>query len=134
MTATEHVRHRPLSSFLFGVLALVVIPFVGALLVATVVGLTIGLSVFLILPLLIVGGHAVAAAGIASGLLVRRNGEIGALLGFVMLVVGAIILVAIGLIPWVGPALVGIAIILGTGAFVRTLGARIRRPDVRPAL
>jgi cytoskeletal protein CcmA (bactofilin family) len=134
MAATEHVRHRPLSSFLFGVLALVVIPFIGALLVATVVGITIGLAVFLMLPLLIIGGHAVAAAGIASGLLVRRNGEIGALLGFVMLVAGAILLVAIGLIPWVGPALVGIAIILGTGAFVRTLGARIRRADVRPAV
>jgi hypothetical protein len=126
-TATEHVRHRPLSSFLFGILVIVVIPFVGAVLIATVVGLTIGLAVVLLLPFLIVGGHAVAAAGIASGLFIRRHGEIGPLLSFVMLLIGAILLVAIGLIPWVGPALVTIAVVLGAGAFMRTIGARIRR-------
>lgn len=128
MTATDHVRHRPLSSFLFGILALILIPFVGAVLMATVVGITIGLGIFLLLPFLVVGGHAVAAAGIASGLFIRRQGEIGPWLGFLILVVGAIILVAIGLIPWVGPALVTVAIVLGVGAFVRTIGARLRRP------
>ena len=35
-TATEHVRHRPLSSFLFGILALVLIPFVALVLLVTV--------------------------------------------------------------------------------------------------
>jgi hypothetical protein len=38
------------------------------------------------------------------------------------------------LIPWVGPALVAIAIILGTGAFMRTIGGRIRRTEPRPML
>jgi hypothetical protein len=44
-----------------------------------------------------------------------------------MLILGAILLVAIGLIPFVGPALVSIALILGIGAFTRTIGSRLRR-------
>lgn len=131
-TATENVRHRPLSSFLFGILALVLIPFVAAILMITVVGLSVGFAILFILPLLVIFGHAVAAAGIASAVLIRRHGETGVFLGLVMLIVGAIVLVAIGLIPWVGPALVGIALILGTGAFTRTLGGRIRRAEPRP--
>jgi cytoskeletal protein CcmA (bactofilin family) len=133
-TATEHVRHRPLSSFFFGILALVLIPFVAAILMVTVVGISIGFAILFILPLLIIFGHAVAAAGLAAALLVRRRGEIGAALAFLMLIIGAIVLVGIGLIPWVGPALVGLALVLGTGAFTRTLGGRIRRAQPKPMI
>ena len=133
-TATENVRHRPLSSFLFGILALVLIPFVAAILVATVVGISVGIAVLLILPLLVIFGHAVAAAGIASGLLIRRHGELGVVLGILMLIIGAVALVAIGLIPWVGPGLVAIALVLGTGAFTRTIGGRMRRAEPRPMI
>jgi hypothetical protein len=81
------------------------------------------------MPFLIVFGHVIAAAGIAAGILIRGQGDIGVGLGLVMLIVGAILLVAIGLIPYVGPVLVGIALILGIGAFTRTIGGRIRRPE-----
>jgi len=133
-TATEHVRHRPLSSFLFGILTLVLIPFISLVLCVTIVGLSVGVAVLLLLPVLIVFGHAVAVAGIAGGVLIRRQGELGVLLGLLMLIVGAIVLVLIGLIPWVGPALIAVAIVLGTGAFTRTLGHRIRRTDPRPTV
>ena len=86
----------------------------------------------MIIPLLLTFGHAVAAAGIASGLLIRRRGEIGIPTAILMLIIGAIALVAIGLIPWVGPALACIALVLGTGAFTRTIGGRIRRAEPRP--
>ena len=132
--ATENVRHRPLSSFLFGILVFVLVPFIAVILIATVAGLSVGFAVLLILPFLVIFGHAVAAAGIASAVLIRRHGETGVLLGLVMLIIGAIVLVGIGLIPWVGPALVGIAIILGTGAFTRTIGGRIRRAEPRPMI
>ena len=129
--ATEHVRHRPLSSFLFGILTFVLVPFVAVILMATIVGITVGLAVILLVPFLIVFGHAVAAAGIAGAILIRRPGEVGPLLSLLMLILGAIILVLIGLIPWVGPALVCVAIVLGAGAFTRTLGHRLRRADPR---
>jgi len=129
----ENVRHRPLSSFLFGILALVLIPFIAALLAVTVVGLSVGFAVAMILPFLVVFGHAVAAAGIAAGLLVRSRGELSIGGSILMLVIGAIVLVGLGLIPWVGPAIVAIAIVLGVGAFTRTLAARLRRPPAMPA-
>ena len=130
--ATENVRHRPLSSFLFGILALVLIPFVAAILMITLVGISVGFAVALILPFLIIFGHAVAAAGIAAGLLIRRRGELSVGLNLLMLVIGAIVLVGLGLIPWVGPAIVGVAIVLGTGAFTRTIGGRLRHVDPAP--
>jgi hypothetical protein len=127
--AVENVRHRPLSSFLFGILSLVLIPFVAALLAITVVGLSVAVAVASVLPFLIVFGHAVAAAGIAAGLLVRARGELSVGATFFMLVVGSVVLVAFGIVPWVGPAIVAIAIVLGIGAFTRTLAARLRHPS-----
>jgi hypothetical protein len=130
--ATGHVRHRPVSSFLFGILALVLIPFVALVLLVTVIGISAGIAIGLVMPFLIVFGHAVAAAGIAAGILVRRQGDIGAGMGLLMLVIGAILLVAIGFIPYVGPVLVGIALVLGVGAFTRTVGGRLRRSEPPP--
>jgi hypothetical protein len=126
-TATGHVRHKPVSSFLFGILAIVLIPFIAIALMATLIGITIGIAILLVMPFLIVFGHSIAAAGIAAGILVRRQGDLGVGTGLLMLILGAILLVAIGLIPFVGPALVSIALILGVGAFTRTIGSRLRR-------
>jgi hypothetical protein len=131
-TATEHVRHRPLSSFLFGILTLVLVAFVGIVLVFTAIGISVGAAILLVLPFLVVFGHSVAAAGIASAVLVRRPGEIGVPTAIFMLVIGAIVLVALTLIPWVGPIIGLIALILGTGAFTRTVGGRLRRAEPRP--
>ena len=128
-TATGFVRHRPVSSFLFGILALVLIPFIAVVLMATVIGISVGLAILLVMPFLIVFGHVIAAAGIAAAILVRRQGEIGIGTGLLMLILGAIILVAIGLIPFAGPILVAIALILGIGAFTRTVGGRLRRAE-----
>jgi hypothetical protein len=128
-TAVGNVRHRPVSSFFFGILALVLIPFIAVVLMVTVIGLSVGLAILLIMPFLIVFGHATAAAGIAAGILMRRPGEIGVGAGLLMLILGAIVLVAVGLIPFAGPVLVAIALVLGIGAFTRTVGARLRRGD-----
>jgi hypothetical protein len=128
-TATGHVRHRPLSSFLFGILALVLIPFIAVVLMATIIGISVGFAILLVLPFLLIFGHAVAAAGIAAGILVRRTGDLGVGLGLLMLIIGAIIIVALGLIPIVGPIIVLIALVLGVGAFTRTIGSRMRRAE-----
>ena len=73
-------------------------------------------------------------AGIAGGILVRRRGELGGFLNFILLVVGAFVLVALGLIPLVGPIIVLIAMLLGLGAFPRTLGHRLRRSEPAAAV
>jgi hypothetical protein len=126
-TATEHVRHRPLSSFLFGILTWVLVPFIAFVLMFTVIGLSVGFAILFLMPFLIIFGHAVAATGIASALLVRRPGPIGVPGAILMLIIGSVVLVALGLIPWVGWIIVLIALVLGVGAFTRTVGGRLRR-------
>ncbi|MEX0852532.1 MAG: hypothetical protein WD036_04510 [Bauldia sp.] len=133
VTATDHVRLRPGSSFLIGVLTVVLIPAIAVLLMATVVGITAGLAILFVMPLLIVFGHAVAAAGIVSAVFVRDRSPLGIVRAFVLLIVGAIIVALIWLIPWVGPLFALIVLLLGTGAFARTLGARLRRAEAAPA-
>jgi hypothetical protein len=131
-TATEHVRHRPLSSFLFGILTWILIPFVAIVLMFTVIGLSAGFAILFLMPFLVIFGHAVAATGIASALFVRRPGPISTPMAILMLVIGSVALVALGLIPWVGWIIVLIALVLGVGAFTRTLGSRLRRTDPQP--
>ena len=126
ITATEHARHRPMSSFLIGLLVVLLIPAVAIILMATLVGLSVGFSILLLMPAILVFGHAVAAAGIATGLLVRSVGPLGLGRGVLMLVIGAVIIVAIGFIPWVGGWAVAIVLLLGAGALARTVGAKLR--------
>lgn len=131
-TATEHVRHRPLSSFLFGILTWILVPFIAVVLMVTVIGISAGFALLFLMPFLVVFGHAVAATGIASALFVRRAGPIGVPGAILMLIIGSIALVALGLIPWVGWIIVLIALVLGVGAFTRTLIGRVRRRDPQP--
>jgi hypothetical protein len=132
-TATDHVRLRPGSSLLLGLATVVLIPAIAAIVMATVVGITAGIAILLILPILAVFGHAVAATGIASGIFVRDRGQLGPVSTFLLLVVGAIIVALVWLIPWVGWVLGAIILLFGIGALARTLGGRIRRVQVASA-
>ena len=53
-----------------GLIVLILIPMIAIILMATLVGLTVGFAILLTLPALLVFGHAVAATGIAAGLFV----------------------------------------------------------------
>jgi hypothetical protein len=130
VTAVNQVRMRPGSSFLIGLITAVAIPLTAAVLIATIAGITAGVAVLLILPILTVFGHAVAAAGVAGGIFVRTTGRIGIARAIGLLIVGAILVALLGLIPWVGPWLVAIVLLLGIGALTRTVGARLKRADV----
>ncbi len=133
-TATDHVRLRPGSSLLIGLATAVLIPIIAAVVMATVVGFTAGVAVLLLLPVLTVFGHAVAAAGIASGIFVRDRTELGSIRTFLLLVIGAIIVALVWLIPWVGGFLGAIILLFGIGALARTLAARIRRTEPAAAM
>ncbi len=131
LTAVDYARLRPVSTFLIGIVTLVLVPAVAAILGATVVGLPIGVALMLVLPLLFVFGHPVAAAGIAAGIFVRTSGPIGILRGLLFVILGAIIIALISLIPWVGVLAVAVVAVLGVGALARTAGGRLRTPNAR---
>ena len=65
-----------------------------------------------------------------GGIFVRASGRIGIARTLLLLVIGAIIVALLTLIPWVGPWLLAIVLLLGIGAIARTVGGRTRRANV----
>jgi hypothetical protein len=128
-----HAAFRPLSSGLIGLATLILLPIVAAILMASVVGLTIGLAVLLLLPFLLVAGHAVVAACIGIWIFDRSGGPRGAGRLVVFTIAGAIVIAVVWLIPWAGPIVAFLAMLVGIGAYVRSLGARLRRRLTAPA-
>lgn len=127
-------RRRPVTGFLAGILALILIPIVTVLVAVTVVGIPLALAIVLLLPLFFVLSYAVTAIGLADFILNRSGGRRGVLVTLLFLIIGAIALGLIALIPLAGGPIVGILLVLGVGTFVRVLLRRLRRPEPVPAL
>ncbi len=125
--ALRHATLRPFSSGLIGVVTAVVIPIVAGLLLATIIGISFGFALLLLMPFLVVAGHTVVATCIGVWMF-DRTGEprsYGRL--FVYLLAGAVLMALVWLIPWAGATIICIAILVGTGAWVRSVMARLRR-------
>jgi hypothetical protein len=125
--ALGHATLRPFSSGLIGLLTLVLLTLIAVVLMATIIGFSFGFALLLLMPFLIVAGHAVVATCIGVWIF-DRTGEprsYGRL--FVYLLAGAILMALVWLIPWAGGVIVGLAIVVGTGAWVRSVAARLRR-------
>ncbi len=125
--ALGYATVRPFSSGLIGLATLVILPLVAALLVATVIGISFGLVLLLVLPFVMVVGHAIVATCIGVWIF-DRTGEprsFGRLLLY--LLAGAVVMAIVWLIPWAGAPIVGIAILVGAGAWVRSAMPRLRR-------
>jgi len=125
--ALGYATVRPFSSGLIGLATVVVLPLVATLLLATVIGLSFGLALLMILPFIMVVGHAIVATCIGIWLF-DRTGEprsFGRLLLY--LLAGAVLMAIVWLIPWAGGPVVGIAILVGAGAWVRSVLPRLRR-------
>jgi hypothetical protein len=130
VSAVDLVRHRPVSSFLVGLAVTLVMLVVAVFLMSLLIGLSAGIAILLLLPPLVIFGHAVAAAGIAAGIFIRSRGLLGVGQALLMLLIGAVIVVLIGAIPWVGPFLALVVLLLGVGALARVVGARLRGATV----
>jgi hypothetical protein len=124
--AVNHVRFRPLSTLLYGVVAVFIIVLLAALLMATVIGFGLGFALLLVMPIVFVLGQPVAAAGITGWIFGRRFETLGAGRLFVYLVIGALAITFAGLIPVTGPWIVAVAVIFGVGGFLRAVLWRFR--------
>lgn len=121
------VRERPFRSALIGLATLVLVPIAAFVLMATGVGLAIGLSLLLLLPLLLLIGLAASALTLAGW---REFRDDPPALGrsVVLLILGALVVSLLGLLPYVGPWIVALIVLLGTGAFVSAVLGRLRAP------
>ncbi|MCW5697603.1 MAG: hypothetical protein KIS96_12830 [Bauldia sp.] len=125
--AARDFRFRPMSSIVIGIVFVIVLPLLVALFAVTVVGLPIAVAALLFLPLAVLLGHTVASLGVANMVFNWTGTALSPWLSVPLLVVGALALGAITLIPYAGGILVGIATLVGMGAFVRGLSRRLRR-------
>jgi hypothetical protein len=125
--AASTARHRPVARFLLGLVVIILIPIAAVLLLVTVIGIPLGIGLLLFLPFLFLIGHATAALGIADWVLNRNAMPRTVGRSILFLIIGAIGIAVVGLIPFIGPLIVFIAVLAGAGGFLATLHARLRR-------
>lgn len=125
--ALAHATFRPLSSGLIGLVTLFLLPIVATLLMATLIGLSFGIALLLVIPFLVVAGHTIAATCVGVWIFDRTGEPRSAGRLFLYLLAGAIVLALVWMIPWAGPTIVWLAILVGTGAWIRSVSARLRR-------
>ncbi|MCP4380043.1 MAG: polymer-forming cytoskeletal protein [Hyphomicrobiales bacterium] len=130
--ALDKAAFHPISSGLIGLAVLVVLPIVAVLLMTSVIGLSFGFALLAILPFLFVAGHATMAACIGVWIFDRSGGPrtVGQLV--IYTIAGAVIIAIVWLIPWVGGPVALVAGLVGIGAYLRALSARMRRRDPEP--
>jgi len=117
---------RPISSGFIGLALLILLPIIAVILMTTVIGLSIGVALLLVLPFFLVAGHAVVAGCIGMWILDRSGGPRSAGRLILFILVGAIILGIVWLIPFAGPIIAFLAMLVGTGAYFRSLGGRMQ--------
>lgn len=125
------LRHRPLAALLMGIAVLLLVPIVLAAFAVTVIGI----------PLALVGAAlllaAVYVAPLVVGLWLGRvllSGPSDPGRGEMMLafLLGALILGLIGLVPYIGPAVLILSVIFGIGALMVALWEGALRTEAVP--
>ena len=117
---------RPISSGFIGLAVLVLLPIIAVILMTTVIGVSVGLALLLVLPFFLVAGHAVVAACIGMWILDRSGGPRSAGRLILFILVGAVILGIVWLVPFAGPVIAFLAMLVGMGGYFRSLGGRMR--------
>jgi len=121
----DSIRNKPWPSLGWGALVLFVTPIAALIVICTIIGLPLGLIA------LALWGIAIYLSQIPVGfligrLIIRRNGEIesrGLMIG--ALALGLVILLVLGLIPYIGWLVMLLTIMFGLGSLV-VLVARLR--------
>jgi cytoskeletal protein CcmA (bactofilin family) len=124
--AVDHVRFRPLSTVLYGIVSLLVLVALAALLMATIVGFALGAALLLLLPMIFVLSQPVAAAGIVGWILGRTVPRLEVPRLILFLIAGALVIAFAGIIPFTGPWIVAVTLIFGLGGVLRAVLWRFR--------
>jgi len=126
---------RPLESFAFALLLWIVLPVLGVIAIITIIGIPLGIMLLLSAPIIWVIGYTVAGARLGMVIAPRLGfgghpehpaGEAA---------IGIIAFQLIGLIPFGGGIVVGLAGFLGSGALIYLAyrSSSRRRADATPA-
>lgn len=127
--AVDRVRVAPVRSLFIGLALLILVPIVAVLLLLTVIGIPVGILTLFAYPLLLFVGFVMAAFGLGDWLFNNRRRPRGFGGRLLLLLGGLVVLVVVGMIPFVGCIIVLLALLFGLGA----LWSAARAPTVAPA-
>jgi cytoskeletal protein CcmA (bactofilin family) len=119
------IRTRPVGSFAYGAAALLGVPIVAALLMATFIGLPLGIIMLLVWIAAMIGAMVITAYAVGWMIIEKlawpsRGQRIASL------IVGLLVLAVLGLIPVVGGITIFVSLIFGLGALLVILINRLR--------
>lgn len=126
VSAAWRIRSHFWKSLGLGVLIFVVVPLAAILVIATIIGIPLGLTLAALYPVLVVVGFLTAAAfvGELGARLSARGSEITTGRRVLWLVLALIVLGLVSAIPIVGWMIALLAVIIGVGAVSQEVGRR----------
>lgn len=130
--AVTLARTKIVGSFLVGIVAVILLPLIAIVLIATVIGVPIGFAILLSLPVIFIVSYSIAATGLADLIFNRPFAQRIAGRTAVFLIVGAVIIGLLSLVPVAGPWLVLLLLLWGIGAWLRSVRRRGRRRAIPP--
>jgi cytoskeletal protein CcmA (bactofilin family) len=112
----DAMREAPTRSALIGLAVLILTPLLAVVLMVTIIGIPIGLLALLAFPLLLLVASVLAAFGLSDRIF-NRTGESRSIGGRLLyLLAGLLILVLLGLVPFLGFVVWLLATMFGLGA------------------
>jgi len=124
-TATGALVSRPGLALANGLVAAIGGPVVAVVLIVIVVAAPLGLFLSMAFPLLALLGHGIVGAAIGNKLLPAAAGQSGALRRLASLLIGVVLVSAVGLLPLIGFPIVLLLLILGVGAALLALAEHL---------
>jgi hypothetical protein len=120
----RQVRDAPFRSLLVGLAVMILVPLIAVVLMATVIGMPVGLLTLLAFPLVLLVAWVVAAFAVADWLFNRSRAErtLGGRL--LLLLAGLVVVTLIGVVPVLGVLVWLLVVLLGLGALWQAFHVR----------
>ena len=127
---TNTIATKPGQSLVLGFALLVCLPLLALLLIVTVLGIPLGLTVLFLYPLVLMVGYVTAAAFIGDrGVSFLRKGQTSSVPARIVGLIAALLALAVlQTVPVVGSIALFILLLLGLGAWVIAFYQRYRAP------
>lgn len=123
--SVDAMREAPWRSALTGLAVLILLPLLAVVLMVTIIGIPIGLLTLLAFPLLLFVGSVLAAFGLSDRLFNRPREPRSFGGRLLYLLAGVLILVLLGLVPFLGFVTWLLAVMFGLGAFWQAMRGRV---------
>lgn len=121
----DNIKQKFWISLLYGLLALIVTPIAAVLIMITVIGIPVGIILFILYVLAVFFATFFAALYLGKLMLPKKKNII------LPMIVGLIVLMILANIPWIGWIIKLIAILLGLGAITLVIFTK-KKPGKKP--